>query len=151
MLFSRNVVKINVPKTCILYICFILMSLCSTVRNTAEMHDWARCVEAVFGHVSGLGASLFIVKPLWQRRKLLNWLGIGLSETDSCNNVKVVKPPGIFKELSAATQGERQRRGRRRERLKEPENNIESGESLFSARPRERRRWKRWRKDISLG
>lgn len=26
-----------------------------------------------------------------------------MSETGSCNNVKVVKPPGIFKELSAAT------------------------------------------------
>ena len=62
----------------------------------------------MFDHVGGLGASLFLVKPLWQRRKLLNWLGIGLSETGSCNNVKVVKSPGIFKELSAATRGERQ-------------------------------------------
>lgn len=53
------------------------------------------CLQAAFGHVSGQeGASLFFVKPLWQRRKLLNWLGIGLSETGSCNNVKVVKPPG---------------------------------------------------------
>lgn len=48
----------------------------------------------MFGHVSGLGASLFLVKLLWQRRKLLNWLGIGLRETGSCNNVKVVKPLG---------------------------------------------------------
>lgn len=47
-----------------------------------------------------------------------------MSETGSCNNVKVVKPLGIFKELSAATQGDRQWRGgmRRRERWKEEEN-----------------------------
>lgn len=49
-----------------------------------------------------------------------------MSETGSCNNVKVVKPLGIFKELSAATQGERQgRRRRMRERQKEPGNDTE--------------------------
>lgn len=36
--------------------------------------------------------SLFLVKLLRQRCKLLNWLGIGLSEKGLCNNVKVVKP-----------------------------------------------------------
>ncbi len=92
-----------------------------------------RGLPSVFGHVSGPRASLVLAKLLWQRRKLLNWLGIGLSETGSCNNVKVVKPPGIFKELSAATQGERQWGGRtRRERWKEPENDRECRD-LFTA------------------
>lgn len=48
----------------------------------------------VFGHVSQTGASLFLAELLRQRCKLLNWLGIGLSETGLCNNVKVVKPLG---------------------------------------------------------
>ena len=91
----------------------------STVKNTAEIHESSRSVE-VYGQClvvsEVLGTSLVPANLLWQRRKLLNWLGIGLSETGSCNNVKVVKPPGIFKELSAATQGKRHGNGRRRRR-----------------------------------
>lgn len=78
-----------------------LQYACSLNACKSKEH---RSALSVFGHVSGLGASLFLVKLLWQRRKLLNWLGIGLSETGSCNNAKVVKPLDIFKELSAAPQ-----------------------------------------------
>ena len=48
-----------------------------------------------------------------------------MSETGSCNNVKVVKPPGIFKELSTATQRERQRREEEEEEEEEVEVEVE--------------------------
>lgn len=97
----------------LLFLCLSIQQL----KTQRKIHESARCVEVYSRCLVmsvDLGASLVPVKPLWQRRKLLNWLGIGLSETGSCNNVKVVKPSGIFKELSAATQGERGRRMRER-------------------------------------
>lgn len=94
-------VKINVPRTRN-YVFVTFYSL--PIQQNCVIETGV--VESVLGNVSGRGACLFLVKLLWQRRKPLNWLGIGLSETGSCNNVKVVKPPGIFKELSTATQGE---------------------------------------------
>lgn len=64
-----------------------------------------------------------------------------MSESGSCNNVKVVKPPGIFKELSAAAQ----RRGSKRRRgdLKEEEINTESDETFFSAQLVNKGSWRK--------